>query len=452
MLITKLDGYDSSPQNPPISPLQAYPSYPLQKKQNQLTKSTTNNSDCVLSGKGKQITFTKTHKMKKTTLFAVLILLTSACFAQNLVRNGSFEMDSCRIWQNQNLHGWFHLNSADYLHMSCQGVANSTFKKPYEGRGCVGLYNGGFGIHFNDTIPTQEYIVGELLEPLIAGAQYHVSFWVKPSSVFDKPSNNMTTDNISLAFIEDTSELRINRIPPFDLIINLEPDVSNQMGIISDIHQYTKIEGCYVADGTENFVVLGNFSPFGETVTVPLSPNTIYNYSYFLIDKIEVVPFRETAIPDDTLICVEEEMTVHFEAWEGYQFYVNEEEVKDSILLSSSGLYQIKTVLGACESEGSFRLETEECTNCRFLVPTAFSPDDNGVNDRINLTSNCRFEVIQAAVYDRWGNAVYESSGDFSWDGRYQNRSLDIGVYAYFIRLQSNGKLSVLSGKISILK
>ena len=396
--------------------------------------------------------FTKIYEMKKSPLFAFLILLPFCCLAQNLVRNGSFEMDSCRIWQNQNLHGWFHLNSADYLHMSCQGVANSTFKKPYEGRGCVGLYNGGFGVHFNDTVPAHEYIVGELLEPLIAGEQYNVSFWVKPSSVFDSPFENMTTDNISLAFIEDTSELRINRIPPFDLIVNLEADISNQMGIISDIHQYTKVEGCYVADGTENFVVLGNFSPFGETVVVPISPSTIYNYSYFLIDKIEVVQLKETAIPDNALICMEEELTLHFDIWDAHQFYVNEEEIKDSILLDSADIYEMKTVLGACVSEGWFQLDTEECTNCKFIVPNAFSPDDNGVNDQITMISNCRFEVIHAVIYDRWGNAVYESKGDFSWDGRYQNKYLDMGVYAYFIRLQSHDRFSVLSGTISILK
>ncbi|HFA47404.1 MAG TPA: T9SS type B sorting domain-containing protein [Bacteroidetes bacterium] len=391
--------------------------------------------------------------MRKTKTLIIFCLFPFFCFAQNLMRNGNFENDSCRIWQGR-IDGWFQVNSADYLHMSCQGVANSTYKKPYDGRGCIGLYNGGFSVSpTNDTFPSREYIIGELTEPLIKGEKYNISFWVKPSSVFDAPSENMTTDSISLAFIQDTSELRLNTIPPW--VIHLKPAISNNNGILMDIDNYTKIEGCYMADGTEKLVVLGNFSLFPDVSLVPLSANTIYNYSYLLIDKIEI---RKLELPliTDTLLCKEEEITINASNIEGHEYFIDGQEIIDSIILFNEGTYNITATLGECIANNIFEIKKEECTNCSFYIPNVFSPDENGINDHTMIASNCQFDIIESSIYDRWGNMVYEAKNNFSWDGKFRGEKLNSGTYVYLVKIKLNNSLDnsikIISGDISILE
>ena len=73
---------------------------------------------------------------------------------------------------------------------------------------------------------------------------------------------------------------------------------------------------------------------------------------------------------------------------------------------------------------------------CIFSVPSAFTPDGDGINDVWHI--NCIEEEVDASVkvYSRWGGLVYESKGGIThaaWDGRGMNGGdLPVGTY-YFI-------------------
>ena len=72
----------------------------------------------------------------------------------------------------------------------------------------------------------------------------------------------------------------------------------------------------------------------------------------------------------------------------------------------------------------------------RIYVPTAFTPDGDGINDLLVLLGNTgRVESFQ--VFDRWGNLVYSRSGyDLSdqnkgWDGKVGGSKARSGVYIW---------------------
>lgn len=389
--------------------------------------------------------------------FLIFSILTCVpVFAQNLVQNGNFENDSCQIWQFQDLGGWFQLNTADYYHLSC--AAQFTYKIPFKGRGCTGLYNGGFHVNpnTNDTFPSHEYIVGKLRAPLEAGSQYSVRFRVKPASYFDKPRENMTTDNISLAFINDMAELEDNRIAPWDIVINLEAHISNKNGLITDYDNYTLIEGCYTANGTERMVVIGNFSPYKETWIEPLDPSeNIYTYSYFMIDEVEVKKMPDFLLPKDSTLC--KGQMVSFSPDSSFSsFYVNGQLLSDSITLTPPGRFSFKAHYGACELEHSLRLSISPCEDCNFFVPNIFSPNGDGWNDKTLISSNCDFNILESVVFDRWGNQVYHSGKEFSWDGTHNGKFLSNGLYAYFIRIKIENSLQkkerLIKGDITLVR
>jgi gliding motility-associated-like protein len=70
-------------------------------------------------------------------------------------------------------------------------------------------------------------------------------------------------------------------------------------------------------------------------------------------------------------------------------------------------------------------------------IPNVFTPNGDGVNDLFFVKAKNLAE-IQAVIFDRWGNVVYEVSsltGNIEWDGKNsQGREVADGTYFYTIR------------------
>lgn len=69
----------------------------------------------------------------------------------------------------------------------------------------------------------------------------------------------------------------------------------------------------------------------------------------------------------------------------------------------------------------------------KTLIPNAFSPNDDGVNDGLCIPKNPCIVKLTLMIYDRWGEKVYESSSlDQCWDGLLRGKKLDPAVFAYY--------------------
>ena len=88
-----------------------------------------------------------------------------------------------------------------------------------------------------------------------------------------------------------------------------------------------------------------------------------------------------------------------------------------------------------------------------FLLPNAFSPNGDEINDRFVISGLGVTAESSLEVYNRWGTIVYRSNGkqyDNSWDGRSNvgamvsiGKELPNGVYFYIFKVSKNieGKL-----------
>jgi gliding motility-associated-like protein len=104
----------------------------------------------------------------------------------------------------------------------------------------------------------------------------------------------------------------------------------------------------------------------------------------------------------------------------------------------------------------------EGCTNsynilaqyiCDPYIPTAFSPNDDGRNDRFEVYHVCPFEGFRMDIYDRWGGKVYESTElDRGWDGFIRGDQAPVGVYAYVVTFVENGQEKIYSGELNLLR
>lgn len=72
-----------------------------------------------------------------------------------------------------------------------------------------------------------------------------------------------------------------------------------------------------------------------------------------------------------------------------------------------------------------------------FFIPTAFSPNNDGVNDFFRVKSNCITEFY-LAVYDRWGEIVFETTDPaVGWDGTYKNQGKEMDMAVFVWRVEA---------------
>ena len=67
-------------------------------------------------------------------------------------------------------------------------------------------------------------------------------------------------------------------------------------------------------------------------------------------------------------------------------------------------------------------------------VPNIFSPNDDGINDVLDIFVGTDVQDFTLHIFDRWGNEVFRSeSKSNEWDGRYRGELLNTGVFTYMI-------------------
>lgn len=77
----------------------------------------------------------------------------------------------------------------------------------------------------------------------------------------------------------------------------------------------------------------------------------------------------------------------------------------------------------------TLRLTLVDCA-CEVYVPTAFSPNGDGINDRFRVEHACDLFGFELQIFDRWGGLVYRTTDpEFSWDGTAYGQVLPDGIY-----------------------
>ena len=97
------------------------------------------------------------------------------------------------------------------------------------------------------------------------------------------------------------------------------------------------------------------------------------------------------------------------------------------------------------------------CSESRIFIPTAFSPNGDGVNETFSILGDGISSIHYFRIYDRWGTLVFEHSnyrvGDRngSWDGRYKGLPVPQGSYVYFAELSCGNETYVQKGSVTVL-
>lgn len=247
------------------------------------------------------------------SLLAFVISLPAA-FAQNLVPNPSFEeyLDCPEFFDSAiPFHDWVanwtvptwgtpdYFNECSIIEPINSGVDVPSncigYQLAHTGQGYAGFSTRGSCINDPNGTEYREYLQVELENPLITDSLYTISFFV---SVAD--SCSCYTNNIGLCFTNAPIMSETN------VSLDLIPVMNNQQDLLSSTSQWVEISTSYVADGTENFLVVGNFN---NDINSPVEYrlDLAYDWSYIFIDDVSVVMNSSVNVqnlwnPEDNLL------------------------------------------------------------------------------------------------------------------------------------------------------
>lgn len=113
-----------------------------------------------------------------------------------------------------------------------------------------------------------------------------------------------------------------------------------------------------------------------------------------------------------------------------------------------------------CYNINQTNLNLQVCNNnltCQLVLPNAFSPNNDGVNDTFMPETNCLINSYDLWIYNRWGEELFWTNNPTdAWNGIYKGIKQELGVYVYKVQYTTieNGILQTknLKGNISLIK
>ncbi|MEM9837314.1 MAG: gliding motility-associated C-terminal domain-containing protein, partial [Bacteroidota bacterium] len=94
-------------------------------------------------------------------------------------------------------------------------------------------------------------------------------------------------------------------------------------------------------------------------------------------------------------------------------------------------------------------------------VPTAFSPNADGMNDRLVVGFSAAVSRVERfEIYDRWGGVLYAltdlnptEASSWGWNGESRGRPAVVGVYVWKMELRlASGQRRLLAGEVLLLR
>ena len=87
-----------------------------------------------------------------------------------------------------------------------------------------------------------------------------------------------------------------------------------------------------------------------------------------------------------------------------------------------------------------------------LFLPTAFSPNGDGVNDLFRLRGTLPEDLL-ITIYNQWGEVLYQSENpDFAWDGTRKGLPVHSGTYTYVLEIRNGNSTQLQSGHVTLLR
>ncbi|MEQ9187135.1 MAG: gliding motility-associated C-terminal domain-containing protein [Cryomorphaceae bacterium] len=139
--------------------------------------------------------------------------------------------------------------------------------------------------------------------------------------------------------------------------------------------------------------------------------------------------------------------------------YISDAQIANPTVQPKEAMMYIWVVSDSATEECTFRdtvfLKPFEvlCDTPEVFVPSAFSPDGDGRNDKLYARGK-NIKEVEFSVFDRWGNEVFATTDPTEgWDGKYKGALADYAVYVYQLKATCiTNEVYFTKGNVTLMK
>lgn len=269
----------------------------------------------------------------------------------------------------------------------------------------------------------------------------------------------------------------------------IEPNQNIVTQIVENNPQQNKVEAPIVKDNpkvTENKLETNNVqnqtsenlfkqtelkqNSKNETSTVSKNETTVSNpvNSTISTSKVETNNNRSTSQPNlirtiknvipikatkDTIICRWTGLNLTIEGATSVVWSSGSTSSQIYVEPTESSVYNAR-VTNSEGNDTNIRIFIQVVDCYQIYMPTAFTPDGDGLNDEFKVVYNGDISDFEMMIFTRSGKKVFESRNiNFGWDGKISGSQIEEGAYFYVVRYKdANDKIREQTGQVILYR
>lgn len=361
-------------------------------------------------------------------LLVTLFYTLQMCGQVNLAPNPSFESNaSCPFtvgdfeatsWYSPTVMTPDHFDTCNNAINGFVGVPENVVGHQYArtGHGYAGL-----GVYASASPNVRDYIQAQLLDTLVSGVSYCVSFWMSLAdssrvgidhigAYLSAQPINCSTSGCYLSYSSSTTNL--DSIP------------------VIDTSNWVFVSGIYIATGGESYITIGNFTSDVNCTTQLANSSATYNSAYYYIDDVRITALHSVVTGTNSVdsICIGDSLFLGASSWPDVTYTWSPLDGLSNGLISNPAASPSVTTTYTLSQTECGVTQTATVTviiraNCDtpsvFFIPTV-------INGNQKLEISDLSENSHLTVYDMRGRRVYYSEnyqndfrGDSVAEGQY---------------------------------
>ena len=129
------------------------------------------------------------------------------------------------------------------------------------------------------------------------------------------------------------------------------------------------------------------------------------------------------------------------------------QEIEYKINNTQPKLYTVRvTDENDCWDTVSYTIKGELPDTCFYGFPNVFSPNQDNLNDEYIPNMDECTEIKVFAIYDRWGEKVFETNQQKGWNGFFKGKPAPMAVYLYYAEMITPWGIRTHKGSFTLVR